>query len=580
MARKESFVNTLLICTLLAAFCFVGCSGDSSDANGEPDASSGGDGDADGDADSDADTDTDTDADTDTDTDSDSDADGDSDDPGEDGGAGDAGDDVASCEVDSDRLFDTVAWLCHEDRGGRRPGKAGNDDALDYVEDVFDSFGFEPAGDQGSFRQKFDYEAWSTTGPATLDVDGETFEYGTGFEIFQYSGGGDIEGDLVFAGYGMVVPPFDVEDYPDCPFDPAGYDDFAGLGDLTGKVALVFRHGPNDDDDTYACPSDPSTCFGPQCQWTFGFKANNARNAGAAAMLLVQDYLHSGDVEQGGGQIGIQNYDENFPVMFADRDKIEAVLPDMQSWADAIDAEYTPNGQLTDVKVKLSVSAGVEDVETDNLIAVIPGTDPEIGDEVVVIGGHIDHMGILPSGDVMTGADDNASGTGVVMELARMIGECDLKPARTIVLAAWNAEEVGLTGSCFYVTNPAFEMENTVAMISVDMVGGGDGTGLALMGGQVASNAWIGDVMRNSAAELGFDGQVVNAPPLDASDHVCFSQAGVPAVLASTLGPHAFFHTLADTIDNILPEDLTVAAELIWSFILPVAMGEEDDYLD
>jgi Zn-dependent M28 family amino/carboxypeptidase len=117
------------------------------------------------------------------------------------------------------------------------------------------------------------------------------------------------------------------------------------------------------------------------------------------------------------------------------------------------------------------------------VIGVLPGTDQELSEEVVVIGAHVDHLGKDPvSGGIYYGADDNASGTAVVMELARAFVLGGHKTARTVVFAAWNAEELGLIGSCEHVENPSFPISQTVAAWSIDMVGAGDGSGLPFTG--------------------------------------------------------------------------------------------------
>lgn len=251
----------------------------------------------------------------------------------------------------------------------------------------------------------------------------------------------------------------------------------------------------------------------------------------------------------------------------------------MQSWSESIDSDLKPHSAATGVNAAIDVNAKTESGSADNVIGILPGTDPELSEEVIVIGAHIDHLGKDPvSGDIYYGADDNASGTAVMMELARAFVLGGHKNARTIVFAAWNAEELGLIGSCHYVQNPIFPISKTVAAWSIDMVGAGDGTGLALYGATLSSNRWLADVMNGYATELELDFEVNSAEPIDASDHVCFYYSDVPAILLSTLGTHAYYHTPKDTIDTIKKEDLEAAVWLSWSGIYPVAMGQEDQY--
>jgi Zn-dependent M28 family amino/carboxypeptidase len=159
------------------------------------------------------------------------------------------------------------------------------------------------------------------------------------------------------------------------------------------------------------------------------------------------------------------------------------------------------------------------------------------------------------------------------------MAESGVVPARTVVLALFNAEEEGLIGSCYYVDNPAYAIDAVRAMFSLDMVGAGNGTGLALYGTTERGNAWIAELMDAAATEAGLSYRVAVADPLELSDHVCFSYAGVPNAFASTLGPHSYYHTPADTVETIPLEDVQAAAELMWATLVPLARGTEDSYL-
>jgi Zn-dependent M28 family amino/carboxypeptidase len=194
--------------------------------------------------------------------------------------------------------------------------------------------------------------------------------------------------------------------------------------------------------------------------------------------------------------------------------------------------------------------------------------------ETVVIGAHVDHLGKVPGGSVYNpGADDNASGTAVMMELARAVVLSGLQPKRTVLFAAFNAEEQGLVGSCHYVSTPALPLATTAAMFSVDMVGAGDGSGLILYGGNVPEYAWLADLMSASQQKAGLAYTLDLQSPMNASDDACFMQAGVPSLLALTRGPHTDYHTPKDTIDTILEADLEAAARLLWVTLQPLSQG-------
>jgi hypothetical protein len=296
-------------------------------------------------------------------------------------------------------------------------------------------------------------------------------------------------------------------------------------------------------------------------------------------MLVVQDYEHAGEVVAG-GTIDADYYDADFPTFFVDRAVLEAVIPDLPAWAATITTTLAPASHATGVTAAVSAAAGVVETDTANVLGALPGTDPVLGSEVVIIGAHIDHLGVdLASGELYPGADDNASGSATMMELARAAALTEgFVPKRTLLFASWNAEEEGLYGSCFYVENPIYPLEDTKAMFSLDMVGAGDGTGLILFGAQQASNRWIVDLLDGAAQAGGLTYEAIAAEALPQSDHACFAQAGVAAVLALTNGTHDLYHTPADTADTLAVADLEAAVRLMWAGLQPLARGEEEAF--
>lgn len=477
------------------------------------------------------------------------------------------------------RVFDDVAWLSSADRTGRAPGTQGNDDAVEYVKTLFNDLGLTPAGDDGKFLQVFDFDQWTVNGTPSFNVDGSALTSGETFHVVQYSGGGDADTEIVFAGHGITVPAFDKDAYPDCPLPETGYDDFEGI-DVKDKIVVVLRHGPGDLEAVHtSCPANEA-CAAEPCLWNFGYKSKNAAIHGAAGVILVNHFQDSMDIPEGGNTLGAEYFVEDVPVVFASRNSMMTNIPDLESWSQSIDVNLVPHSTATGVNASISVDVEMKKVNSDNVIGILPGSDPVLKNEVIVIGAHIDHLGKDPvTGEIYYGADDNASGTAVVMELARAFALSGQKTARTLLFAAWNAEELGLIGSCYHVQNPAMPMADTVAAYSIDMVGAGTGLGLSMYGATLSENAWLADVMKGYSNELELGYEIASAEPLDASDHVCFYYYGnVPAVLLSTLGGHEYYHTPQDSIDTILMEDLEAAVMLSWAGIYPVAMGIEDKY--
>jgi Zn-dependent M28 family amino/carboxypeptidase len=211
------------------------------------------------------------------------------------------------------------------------------------------------------------------------------------------------------------------------------------------------------------------------------------------------------------------------------------------------------------------------DAPSQNVLGAIPGTDPEIGDEVVIVSAHYDHEGVAPTGEVYPGADDDASGTAVMMEIAKVMASDNFAPERTILFAAWGSEEAGLVGSYYYVDeDPKYPLEDTVAVLQMDMVGVGDRTGLNVFGGTVFT-----DLFSQIAANS--DEVLVEAQPFapgGGSDHVPFINAGVPAVMFQTRGPHEYYHTPADSIDTIDRYELEHTGRVVGATAYELIMDE------
>jgi hypothetical protein len=211
-----------------------------------------------------------------------------------------------------------------------------------------------------------------------------------------------------------------------------------------------------------------------------------------------------------------------------------------------------------------------------NVLGKIDGSDPKLSADVIVIGGHIDHVGIDANNGVCHGADDNASGASMVMELARMFAQCGLKPKRTLLFAEWNGEEMGIAGSNWYVAHPTLPLARTIAVYNFDMVGSGDGTGVLLFGGNDTANKWLTDLLVNAAKAKGYTHVIEMVPQKLATDHAPFAKKGISTCWGfARPDPHPGYHTPADDITTIKMQTLRAVSELFWGALRPLAMGEE-----
>ena len=214
---------------------------------------------------------------------------------------------------------------------------------------------------------------------------------------------------------------------------------------------------------------------------------------------------------------------------------------------------------------------------TQNVVGVIPGSDPSLKNEVIVIGGHFDHMG-KQGGSIYYGADDNASGTAAVLGAAKVLGKVKSKLRRTVVFIAFSGEEMGLLGSNHYVSNPLYPLNQTVYMINLDMVGRLKSGGLELIGGNSSSSA--ASVLSAVCKQQGINA-TVGGSTSGGSDHAPFSEHGIPVVFFHT-GLHDDYHQPSDTANKVDYDGLfnvtKTASQVLWELATGDKAPTSDGY--
>jgi aminopeptidase YwaD len=395
----------------------------------------------------------------------------------------------------ADLLADVTALTAPE-MEGRGSATPGGDRAARYIADALARAGLRPGGDGGTFFQEFPVaripglgpgNVLASTGPAPRVLD-----VGRAWTPHGGSATGEAVGELVFVGH----------------------DDYAAV-DARGRVALALSGA-----------SGPPASRASRLEQLIA-----ARRAGARAVLIVDATLPA--VAATGAPVAILSGTITRP-------GVDALLAGSGR---SLGTLTTPTA--TGVSVRLRVDLTTEERRAANVIGVLPGRDPGLAGEAVVIGAHYDHLG-REGGDVYPGADDNASGTAVVLGLARSLAASP--PARTLVFVLFSGEEVGLLGSDYHVRHPsAVPVERMVAMLNFDMVGRLENRHL-LVGG-VDTGGHFRALVEAAAKEAGLD---VDLRPggTGPSDHTRFHGAGVP-VLFFHSGSHADYHRPSDTADRI-----------------------------
>ncbi len=269
---------------------------------------------------------------------------------------------------------------------------------------------------------------------------------------------------LVFAGYGLAVPDL-------------GYDDYARV-DVSGKAVLIFTHEPQEHE-----AGSRLNGTRPMPQTSLNAKAQLALSKGARAVFAVSDPSHRNDE----GQYSLFTSDpdaddQGIPVLRVRRSEIQPLLDAFRLDAAArlIDMDLVPRSEVLNTATLDYVESLTRNRKTvRNVVGILPGSDPARAGEAIVIGAHYDHVGLggrlsgTPdrTGEIHNGADDNASGTASIIEIARAAADQRSRFPRTLVFVAFAGEEKGLLGSAYYASHSVFPIDNTVAMLNLDMVG-------------------------------------------------------------------------------------------------------------
>jgi hypothetical protein len=454
----------------------------------------------------------------------------------------------------AERMKNDVTFLAADEREGRAPGTKGIEAAADYIAGVFKSAGLKPAPGAEGYFQPFpiggtpvlrEKQVVEFAGPNERSL---VEKFKQDFNPLTIGRSGAVQNvPIVFAGYGITARDDSHK---------LDYDDYASV-DVKGKAVLIIRHEPQQNDDASPFAGKQMTRFS-----YFEHKVTNAFRHGAAAVLLVNDLAGlKGETDRllGYTAAGGDAF-SNVPVVMLKRSSVDKLLseagePSLTEVEHQIDADLKPRSRVLKGWT-LSADIGIETtaIDTKNVIGVLEGAGP-LAQETVVVGGHYDHLGRggLTSGslaflsrEIHNGADDNASGTSMVMELARRLGARPDPPARRVVFMAFSGEERGLLGSQYYVEHPLFPLKSTVMMINCDMVGRLDakndlqmvGTGTtagidALVDGLGKSSGLA--IKKITGLSDGFGG----------SDHQSFYARDVPVLFAFT-GVHRDYHRPTD----------------------------------
>jgi Peptidase family M28/PDZ domain/PA domain len=441
----------------------------------------------------------------------------------------------------SQRYLDDIKSLTTPGMEGRGDGTKGLTRAAHLIEQRYKSLGLEPAG-KGSFLQPFTVVTGARLKANNLlhVEDGQVktaLKLNQDFVPFSFSSSGTASGTVVFAGYGASAGEF-------------GYDDYENF-DVKDKIVVLLRYEPPAFSTTHG-----NTGLTQHSQLIT--KAINARNHGAKAVVIVNGKLTEGE-EDLLTRFGSVSGPVNSGIMLVQVKNAAAEvwfraagkpLADIQA---QINNSNKPASFSFPGDLRLTLKVDIENTQAtvNNVLAYLPGET----DEYVIVGAHYDHLGrgnfdsLAPSqiGQIHPGADDNASGTAGVLELARRLAPMKGKLHRGILFASFAGEELGLLGSAEWVKEPTRPLDKAVAMLNMDMIGrikddkvyiGGVGTGSTFQG-----------ILEQAQAKAGF--KIEYSPGgYSSSDHTSFVSKRIP-VLFFFSGLHSDYHKPSDTWEKI-----------------------------
>ena len=464
---------------------------------------------------------------------------------------------TTSAATSLSRLTNDIRYLASDELAGRQPGTPEMQLAVDFIVQQYEAAGLEGATADGGYLQTVPVEGARSVNAAKTRIAfngpddqritpvlDETFTSLVGRKS------NSIQGDLVFVGYGIAANKHNYNEYRDV--------------DVEGKVVVLIRREPqqNSDDSVFDGKETSEYAF-------IRSKVMAARKAGATGIVLVNDSQTAPDDESDpliqSDQFGTVSY-PFYQIKRATLNEILAASPlhaptgkklnsldQVEQW---IDYRLEPISQpIQGWSVKANARFSKADIIASNLVATIPGRG-ELAEETVIVGAHYDHIGRGAYGsrtpwrkEIHNGADDNATGTAAVLELARRFSARPATdaPRRRLVLACFTAEEMGLLGALHYVSDPLFDLKDTVAMVNFDMIG-------LLRDEQLTIYNWntspdFASVLETANNDLGLELQLPSTG-FAGSDHLPFNQSQIPNMFIHT-GISDTYHTPDDTFETI-----------------------------
>jgi hypothetical protein len=480
---------------------------------------------------------------------------------------------ATSPAISPDVLLEHIKFLAADEMKGRDAGSEELERAAEYIAGQFRTIGLQPGGTDQDWFQPFELIAGLEVGArnelvVTTESQSVRLELGSTYyplaatpNEFPAQPSAELNDvPLVFGGYGLSIPRLN-------------YDDYADI-DVRNKAVLIFSHEPQEND-----PESRLNGRRPVQESTLQGKAAAARNRGALALIVVSDPSHRvDDANYGIFKVDAYADDVGIPVLRASIDEMEPLI---ESWglrelARRIDEDLDPRSrQIPGATIDYNEQLAKRRRTVRNVVGVLPGSGGSLAREAIVIGAHYDHVGLgghlsmQPelSGQIHNGADDNASGTAAIIELARSAAGDRARFPRSLVFIAFAGEERGLLGSVHYTRNPTIDLGSTVAMLNLDMVGRANGR-VDVSGLETAPS--LERDLRAAADAAGMLEIRREGPGAGRSDDSSFLDRRIPAINFFT-GFHDDYHRPSDDWPRIDARGTVRVATLALEFAARIA---------
>ncbi|MCO6473910.1 MAG: M20/M25/M40 family metallo-hydrolase [Melioribacteraceae bacterium] len=456
--------------------------------------------------------------------------------------------------IKSESLINTVKYLSSPELEGRLSGSKGYFKAAQFMADEFKSLGLLPV-ENNNYFQSFKIELNEIIPPSELSiiVNGlnKKYKLGRDYVYRGFSGSGDFNAEVVFVGYGMSIP-------------AEGYDDYNEI-DVKDKWAMMFKYSPS------WRVNDTINWSGTSIRG----KAHTAVKHGAKGVLFVS-LPNSENPQKPIGSVlaGEEEHLENIPLIHIDIPVADEILSasgfNLSMLQTIIDSTKSPNSIRTKTHIKtITNTVYNKNAVTVNVVGFLEGNDEVLKNEYIVVGGHLDHVGQQAGEIYFPGANDNASGSAGVLELARAFSKIKDELKRSIIFVLFASEEAGLYGAQHYVNNPPFPLEKTVAMINMDCIGYGDS--IRVGNGLSAPNLF--EIAKQND-KLYTKMMVDNTWKGGGADATPFHRKSIPSLYFVTTNSYDHLHWLTDTYETLNPELFERLVQLVFYTVNDIASGD------